>query len=176
MLLFFRISEVSLAKRSDIKFYSSHCTIYVAKSKRDALRQGNEVMLARTGRVTSPVTLLERFCSVAVISENSSEHLFRPVFLCKHLNKYVLRTPYDKPLSYTRVSEILKEKLTVLGYDPTKFGLHSFRSGAASASASSGTNERLWQKHGRWKSTAARGGYVKDSLQDRLSFTLDLGV
>ncbi|XP_053390733.1 uncharacterized protein LOC128553580 [Mercenaria mercenaria] len=36
--------------------------------------------------------------------------------------------------------------------------LHSFRSGGASTSANNNTSERLWQRHGRWKSSAARDG------------------
>lgn len=173
---FFRINEVLQLKRSDIHVFDAYCTAHISKSKTDTLRQGNEVLLARTNRVTCPVSLLERYFKSANIDDTSPEHLFRPVYFISKDNKYVLRTPKDKPLSYTRVRELFKEKITVLGLDASKYGLHSFRSGAASVSANSGTNERLWQRHGRWKSVSAKDGYVKDSLKDRLAVTLNLGL
>jgi len=63
-----------------------------------------------------------------------------------------------------------------LGNDGKKCGLHSFRSGGATVSALNKTDDRLWQRHGRWKSVAAKDGYVKYSLKDRLSVSLNLDV
>ena len=64
----------------------------------------------------------------------------------------------DKPLSYTTVRGCVLELLANVGLDPKKFGLHSLRSGGASAAANLGVNDRLFKKHGRWKSDK-----VKDS-------------
>ena len=57
-----------------------------------------------------------------------------------------------------------------------KFGLHSLRSGGASAAAAAGVEDRLFKKHGRWKSDTAKDGYVKESLKDRLSVTNNIGI
>ena len=77
--------------------------------------------------------------------------------------------PSCKPVSISTINKAFKKKLKILGYDAKKFGLHSFRSGGATVSALNETDDRLWQRHGRWKSVAAKDGYVKDSLKDRLS-------
>ena len=42
-------------------------------------------------------------------------------------------------LSYTRVRELVLERFSIIGLDKsTKYGLHSFRSGGASAAANAG--------------------------------------
>ena len=56
-----------------------------------------------------------------------------------------------------------------LGFDPALFGMHSLRAGGATAAANAGVEEdRLFKRHGRWKSESAKDGYVKDSLDRRL--------
>ena len=45
-------------------------------------------------------------------------------------------------LSYTRVWELMLEKLQELGLDPKQFGLHSLRSGGASGAANAGVPDR----------------------------------
>ena len=45
-----------------------------------------------------------------------------------------------------------------------QFGLHSLRSGGATAAAQAGIPDRLLKCHGRWCSESAKDGYVKDSL------------
>ena len=46
--------------------------------------------------------------------------------------------------------------------DPSVYGNHSFRSGGATTAANSGVDERVFQRHGRWKSVSAKDGYVKE--------------
>ena len=52
---------------------------------------------------------------------------------------------------------------------PENFGLHSLRSGGASAAANNGISDRLMSKQGRWSSEKARNGYIKDSVVKRLT-------
>ena len=79
-------------------------------------------------------------------------------------------------LSYTRMREIVLEKLSELGLDRKLFGLHSLRSGGASAAASAGVPDRHFKHHGRWRSENAKDGYIKDSLESRLSVSQRIGV
>ncbi len=44
-------------------------------------------------------------------------------------------------------------------------GLHSFRSGVASRAANMGIDDRIFKKHGRWRSETAKDGYVTDDLK-----------
>ena len=72
--------------------------------------------------------------------------------------------------------ELLLEKLAHVGLDPKSYELHSLRSGGATAAANAGVPDRLFKRHGRWRSENAKDGYVKDSLTSRLSVTKGLGV
>ena len=77
--------------------------------------------------------------------------------------------------SYTRFSE-LKQKLKDLGFPPVEFSPHSLRSGGATAAAGAGVPDRIFKRHGRWKSENAKDEYVKDTLEKHLSVTKKLGL
>ena len=54
-------------------------------------------------------------------------------------------------LSYGRVMELVRELMKAVDMDPDRFGLHSFRSGAASyANAQPNIPNRLKERHGGW--------------------------
>lgn len=172
---FFRISECLNLKRSNISICDSHCEIYVEKSKTDVLRDGNTVVIARTGNSSCPVSLLERYLRLGNIQPNSNEFIFRQIYLDKISRLHSLKN-INKPISYSCLRDVLKRNFTSLGFDSSKFGLHSFRSGGASTSANNNVPERLLQRHGRWKSVSAKDGYIKDSLQDRLLVSKQLNL
>ena len=48
------------------------------------------------------------------------------------------------------------------------------KSGGATKAANSGVGERVFQRHGRWKSVSAKDGYVKDNITSRISVSKDL--
>ena len=67
-------------------------------------------------------------------------------------------------MSYTRTREIVLEAFAELGYPPKHlFGLRSLRAGGASAAANAGVSDRLFKRHGRWKTDRAKDGYIKDN-------------
>ena len=72
--------------------------------------------------------------------------------------------------------ELLLEKLEKIGLNPKQYGLHSLRAGGATAAANAGVPDRLFKRHGCWRSENAKDGYVKDSLTNRLSVTKDMGL
>ena len=80
--------------------------------------------------------------------------------------------------SYTRMRELALEKLSTIGLDPKRLCLHSLCSGGASAAANAGVRDRMFKRHGRWRSENAKDGYVIDSLLrpvkdwDQLNFTV----
>ena len=63
-----------------------------------------------------------------------------------------------------------------VGLNPKNFGMHSLRSGGATAAANFGVPDRLFKKHGRWRSETAKDGYIKDTLKDGLSVSINLGI
>ena len=52
----------------------------------------------------------------------------------------------------------------------------SLRSGGATAAANAGVHDRLFKRHGRWRSETAKDGYVKDKLDALLSVSKSLHV
>lgn len=113
---------------------------------------------------------LEQYCNLAGINQLSTERLFRAIVKTKNGEK--LRE--SGSLSYSRIREILMGKICSLGYDSSAFGTHSFRAGGATLAANEGVPDRLFKRHGRWKSETAKDGYIKDSLQVRLEVSKKL--
>ena len=109
---------------------------------------------------------------MAKIDLTSNAKLFRGIVSAKEGER--LRA--NGGLSYSRLREILLAKIGQMGWDPKLFGMHSLRAGGATAAANAGVPDRLFKRHGRWKSETAKDGYVKDSLESRLSVSKSLGV
>ena len=55
-------------------------------------------------------------------------------------------------------------------------GKRQYRSGVATTAANSDVNDRIWKKHGRWISDSSKDGYVKGSLDSRISVSSKLGL
>ena len=87
-----------------------------------------------------------------------------------HKTKKGYTASKTKGISYTRIREIFMENVKRIDNQGT-YGLHSLRSGAASAAAQKGVSDRLVSKQGQWLSESARNRYIKDSVEDRLSVT-----
>ena len=60
--------------------------------------------------------------------------------------------------------ELLRDKLQQLGFSVDEYSLHSLRVGSAKAAAGVGVPDRVFKRHGRWKSDNTKDGYVEDSL------------
>ncbi|XP_020623296.1 uncharacterized protein LOC110060834 [Orbicella faveolata] len=87
----------------------------------------------------------------------------------RHLSRGVrLR---KEAMSYSRAKELIKKEIGKEGLDPTKFGIHSLHSGGASAAAALSVPDRLFQRHGGWRSEKAQNNYIKESLDSLLLVT-----
>lgn len=97
------------------------------------------------------------------------------VSFCKKSNSYRLRTD-NRLILYTRAREIILDALEKIGLEKSKFGVHRLRSGGATSAAAAGVCDRLFKKHGRWRSDRAKDGYVKENLSEKLKVTKYLGI
>ena len=147
-------------------------SIQITSSKTDQYRVGNSILVARSGSPACPVAMLERYVALAGLSYTSKLRLFRGIVHTRGGER--LRAAGS--LSYTRMRELLLAKLAQLGYDPKLFGLHSLRAGEATAAANAGVADRLFKRHGRWRSETAKDGYVKDSVASLLSVSKALDL
>jgi hypothetical protein len=66
--------------------------------------------------------------------------------------------------------------LETLGLSKKYFGLHSLRSGGDTAAAAAKVEDKLFKKHGRWRTDKAKDGYVKENISERLSVTQNIGL
>jgi integrase len=164
---FLRFDDVVRLKVHNIISHSTHVEIEIEKAKNDQLRQGNVVVVAKLAR-HCPVAVLHRYMQLANVQAAPNNFLFRRV-VCAGGAKRLHHS--FQSLSYSNVRDIVKAKAIFLGLDPSCYGTHSLRSGGCSAAANAGVSDRLFQRHGRWASVAAKDGYVKDSLSSRLSVT-----
>jgi site-specific recombinase XerD len=164
---FLRFDEVTNILVKDISFKDSHIELAIPKAKTDQLRQGNVVVIASTGGYSCPVSLLSRYMKSAGFSKSKRDSNFlftRVIFKNKRLQ--IFHT--GKPMTYSNVRDIVKNKAQQIGLDPKCFSTHSMRSGGATAAAEAGVDERLMQKHGRWALASSKDKYVVDALHKRL--------
>ena len=169
---FLRFSELVNIRPCDITVHEEYILLHIPHSKGDQLRKGDEVVIARCGSVTCPVGKLEEYMRRTQMTWSDQRFLFRPI--CK--TKLGVRLRESGSISYTCLHGLFKKKLRTLGYDPKDFGLHSMRAGGATKAANAGVPDRLFKRHGRWKSENAKDGYIEDSLEHRLSVTKQLGL
>jgi len=171
---FLRFNELAHIQRMHLKFYATHLIINIPKSKTDQFRQGSNVVIARTNSVTCPVFMLELYLKLVQADlYDSSSFVFRN--LSKTKEGYKFRGD-NLPMSYTSVRELILAALAPIVGDVSQFCVHSLRAGGASAAANAGLADRLFKRHGRWKSETAKDGYICDSLASRLSVSKNLGL
>ncbi len=106
-------------------------------SKTDPFRKGVEIVLGRTHTALCPVTAL---LSYLAIRGN------RPGFLFLFED--------DRPLTKAHFILKVREALSHLGIDSSRYAGHSFRIGAATAAGAQGIDDSVIQMLGRWKSSA----------------------
>lgn len=169
---FLRFSELVNIRPCDLSFSDDMLKLLLPRSKTDQLRKGSEVIIARTKTQTCPVSMLERYMEMGNIPLDSQQFLFKHIIK----TKYGERLKDSGVLSYSTLRDLFKAKVKQLGYPAEQFGLHSLRAGGASAAANADVPDRLFKRHGRWKSENAKDGYVEDSLEKRLSVTRNIGL
>lgn len=135
---FLRYEELSSLRCSDITFLDGYVKIFINKSKTDQYRQGNEILISRGVTSACPVKMLQRYISRGIIDIFSDHFLFKSVFKSKDGLKLIYK---NKKLSYTRARECMLSKLKFI-MGNVNIGLHSLRSGGATAAANSNVNER----------------------------------
>ena len=104
---------------------------------------------------------------------DSSHYIFRPLSKCRAGHKLV---SVNKPINYSSIRGYFKRSFKDIVLDVCQFGTHSLKAGGASAAANAGVQDRLFLRHGRWKTVSAKNGYVEDNVDSRLSVSRMLGI
>ena len=169
---FFRYDEVAEVQKRDVEVSDDHMVIFLPRSKMDVLREGDRVRIARTHLDTCPVAALVLYMEEASVVHDG-EYLFRAIVTKRSGD--VLRKTND-PISYDSVRRSFLGVLRQVGIDSSRLGLHSMRAGGATKAANAGVADRVFQRHGRWKSTKAKDGYVVDDFNKVLSVSKILTI
>ena len=156
----------------DLSFTQEILTIHLVQSKTDQLWQGSEVVVARTNNSTCPVAMLERYMQFTSMAPHDQRFLFRPI---QSTRKGEFLRDTGK-ISYSCLRDLFRKKLSDLGFPPNEFGLHSLHAGGATAAANAKVPDRMFKRHGHWKSENAKDGYVKDDVKSRLEVSRSLGL
>ena len=166
---FMRTDELLSTKVKDIKFYDSHMTVFIPKSKTDQLREDNLVHISKIASVCCPVATVQKYLRSAKLAPD--DYLICKLVATKKGHNVV----GSHRLSYSRTRKVFLEHTKPLfpGYN---LGLHGLRAGGASMSSTNNTSDRLISKHGRWKSDRARDGYIRPSVAEQLKVTQNLGL
>ena len=118
---FLRFNELAKLCESDVVMHKEHFEIFIESSKTDQLRDGAWVVIAHTDSPLYPVAMLERYMRMANITGACEKCLFRAIVNTENGPK--LRE--SGGVSYTRTRELVLKKLSAIGLDPKRFGLHS---------------------------------------------------
>lgn len=174
---FLRFDELSSLRLKDVVSHVTYFELFIESSKTDQYREGAVVPIVKTGSELCPWVNLENYLSQAKITLPSSatggdDFLFGNI-QTKSGSQFIR---LGSKMSYTRCREVLLKKLADAGLNPKCYSWHSFRSGGASAAANRGISDRMFKRHGRWRSENAKDGYIKDSLESRLAVSLSLGL
>lgn len=107
--------------------------------------------------------MMKKYFHMGGLHQTPKECVLRGISVTKegeHLRKTV-------SFSYTRLRELLLNKISQLGYDPKEFGMHSLQAGGATAAANAAVSDTLFRRHGSWKLESAKDGYInKIQLRD----------
>ena len=154
---FLQYDEIAGLRFCDVKILEDHLDLFIASSKTDKLRNGDSVLIARSGNSTCPVGILQRYISATKKPSLANN------YLSINAKEQALR---EGKMSYTRIREVVIGLFKNVVTDVSVFD--SLRSGGATAAANAGVPDRHFKRHGRWRSETAKDGYVKDSLSSRL--------
>jgi len=111
---FLRFDELINLRPCDFDIQTSMMSVKIVWSKTDQLRQGDSVVIARTGTSTCPVAMLECYLTKSATPLDDERFLFCPI-QCT-MNGEVLRS--SGRISYSCLGELFKKKLKSLGFPP----------------------------------------------------------
>ena len=172
---FLRFDEAANLRRCDLAFFPTHLKIFIEGSKTDKYRDGHILLISRLNSDICPVKQAAHYLRISGLAQEYESFLFRGLAWNGSTSSHTLRS-VNQPISYSTARTGCLKLVVKIGLNPNDFGLHSARSGGATAAANRGVPDRLFKRHGRWVSESAKDSYVKDNLHKLLSVSQHLGL
>ena len=172
---FLRFDELSKIKYCDLLFAKNYMKLFIEQSKTDVYRQGEWVYIAKLNSDNCPVRITKKYLRKAGFGGYSENYVFRGITRNKDKSKCTLKVS-NKPICYSTVRSLILKAFKDVGEDVSNIGTHSLRKGGATAAARSSVEDRLFKRHGRWKSERSKDKYVTEDLKQKLFVTKNLGL
>ena len=168
-----RWAEVSQLCPNDFTDYGEYMVAFIEVRKTSQHREGGFVPFMDSGEVRGACTLLRLYLDMIPVG-GSDVPIFRKIDFGK-VQGWIWR---PKAVGYSRMSELVKEALGRVGVAGSLFGLHSFRSGAATeVGKDCSIDSRLHDRHGGWAAnSAAKDGYIAESDENMIRVPLHLCI
>jgi len=179
---FLRYSDLVRVFVDEIRFYDDYMEIFLETRKNDVLRYGNVIVIVRGEGPVCPVFWVQWLIGYSKLQGHVP--LFQRYdgrvarFHPERVQDTYGRTTGDQKIEmpYHQCQGLVLNTLarlmsSTIAAVKAEFGTQSMRSGGASLVAAEGVTDRLFQRHGGWRSADCKNMYVSDTLEARLSVT-----
>ena len=168
----FRISELLSIKVKDISISGDGMSIFVSQRKNDQFREGHTSLIARSSKVSCPVSINERLLALLASPKESCSPVLRRIVPTKN-GAY-----FHKSLgfSYSTIRDEFKKYISPFVNDPGDYCLHSLKSGGASNDGYKLSDPELKDRHAGWKNPCTKRRYTKRSRAEMLEVTRSMGI
>ena len=163
----FRRSELSAFDFRDVSFTAEGLVLFVAGSKNDQERRGEEVRIQALP--TSPLCAVTAVSAWLAVRGHTPGPLFCRVDRGGHLT-YGLDGRL-RPIDTKTVARLVKRVIKGTGLGAAEFSAHSLRAGMMTAADRKGVPLEAAMQHGRWKDARTARGYRRHSSLWQGNFT-----
>ena len=164
----FRINEILKIRPCDIKLSDSHLSIFISGRKNDQHRDGHTSIIARSGKITCPVSITEKIMSLLPSTRKSQlAPIVRRVVNSKKREKF----HEYAGICYSTALDSMRKFLAPLVGEVKEFATHSMKSGGASNEGFKSADPELKDRHAGWKNPSTKLRYQKRSTEELLEIT-----
>ena len=168
----FRISELLSVKIKDISINGDGMSIFVSQRKNDQFREGHTSTIARSSKVSCPVSITERLLALLASPKESCSPVLRRIVPTK--NGAYFRKSLE--ISSSTIRDEFKKYISPFVNDPGDYCLHSLKSGGASNDGYKLSDPELKERHASWKNPCTKRRYTKRSHAEMLEVTRSMGI
>ena len=168
----FRISELLNVKVKDISISDVGMSICLSQRKNDQFREGHTSIIARSSKVSCPVSITERLLPLLASPKDSSSPVLRRIVRTK--NGAYFHKSFG--ISYSTIRDEFKKYISPFVNDPGDYCLHSLKSGGASNDGYKLSDPELKDWHAGWKNPCTKKRYTKRFHTELLEVTKGMGI
>ena len=168
----FRNSELLSVKIKDISISGDGMSIFVSQRKNDQFRAGHTSFIARSSKVSCPVSINERLLALLASPKESCSLVLRRIVPTKK-GAYFHKSLW---ISYSTIPDEFKKYISWLVNHPGDYCLHNLKSGGASNDGYNLSDPELKDRHAGWKNPCTKRRYTKRSHAEMREVTRSMGI